>query len=392
MKLNNNCPNCGSYGLSKFFKIQNVPANSVLLLGTRNEALNFPMGNVILGFCNSCGFISNIAFDPELLEYSNRYESTQAYSPTFNAYHRNLAKKIINRYDLYNKDIFEIGCGQGEFLTLICELGGNRGIGFDPVYKDDRSSQQDSGKINFINDFYSEKYSYLRSDFICCKMTLEHIPDTANFLGMIRRSIENSSNTIIYFQVPDVSRILQELAFWDIYYEHCSYFSLGSLARLFRRCGFGIIDLEKDYNNQYINITANLLAGEGSSFDSEDDLEILRHDVANFAANYQKELDSWRHKILEKHKSGKRIVIWGASSKGVAFLNTLNLRREIKYAVDINPSKHETYIPGTGQKIVSPEYLLHYKPDVVIVMNPIYVDEIRETLKSNGVKAEIVTT
>ena len=50
--------------------------------------------------------------------------------------------------------------------------------------------------------------------------------------------------TLVFFEVPDTMRILREGAFWDIYYEHCSYFTPGSLARRFRRTGFDINELK----------------------------------------------------------------------------------------------------------------------------------------------------
>ena len=31
-------------------------------------------------------------------------------------------------------NILEIGCGKGEFLVQICEIGDNRGVGIDPTY------------------------------------------------------------------------------------------------------------------------------------------------------------------------------------------------------------------------------------------------------------------
>jgi len=34
------------------------------------------------------------------------------------------------------------------------------------------------------------------------------------------------------------------------------------------------------------------------------------------------------------------------------------------------------FIPGSGQKIVAPEFLKELKPEVVYIMNPIYKDEI----------------
>jgi hypothetical protein len=44
---------------------------------------------------------------------------------------------------------------------------------------------------------------------------------------------------------------------------------------------------------------------------------------------------------------------------------------------------------GTGQQIVAPEFLQEYRPDVVIVMNPIYCDEIQHTLNHMGIRVEL---
>ncbi|MCC6397832.1 MAG: SAM-dependent methyltransferase, partial [Bacteroidetes bacterium] len=104
------CPSCAKGHMSIFYEVQGVPVNSVLLLPTREEALAFPKGDIALGFCELCGFISNVAFDPKEQEYSARYEATQAYSPTFTTFHRNLAQRLIDRYDLRNKTLIEIGC------------------------------------------------------------------------------------------------------------------------------------------------------------------------------------------------------------------------------------------------------------------------------------------
>ena len=55
----------------------------------------------------------------------------------------------------------------------------------------------------------------------------------------MRKSI-GERNTVVVFEIPDNTRVLQEQAFEDIYYEHCSYFSPGTLARLFRDSGFEV--------------------------------------------------------------------------------------------------------------------------------------------------------
>lgn len=391
MSETHTCPSCGSAGMSVFYHLEGVPVNSVVLLPTREEALSYPQGDISLAFCQTCGFIANVAFDSRLLEYSSRYEATQSFSPTFNAFADRLAGRLVDQYDLHGKDILEIGCGQGEFLTRLCELGGNRGVGFDPAYVGSRTESDAQDRITFVKDFYSERYANYQADFVCCKMTLEHIPDTADFVSTIRRSLGDRSDTIVFFQVPDVTRILRELAFWDVYYEHCSYFGLRSLAHLFRRCGFDVMNLAREYDDQYLMIEARPGDGTGGTgVERADDLEDLTRDVEFFAANHRLKLQTWRSDIQGFTQDGRRAVLWGGGSKAVAFLTTLNLEDEIRFAVDINPYKRGTYLAGAGQEVVAPDFLKDYQPAVVIVMNPIYRDEIGQDLKSMGLTPELI--
>lgn len=413
------CPGCYEETFTIFYQINDIPVHSVLLLKTREEALNYPKGNIELGLCQSCGFVSNTAFDTKIHEYSSKYESSQAFSSTFNSFSKRLAEHLVERYDLHNKNIVEIGCGQGEFLRILVELGGNHGIGYDPAYDgrrsynspDNSSSSVASfpwlnegflnqahpkycgGCVIFVPDFYGDKSHLQIPDFICCKMTLEHIQDTSHFIHNVRKSIGEQSDAVVFFQVPNFSQILDQLAFWDIYYEHCSYFSPGSLARLFRMCGFEVFDIWTDYDDQYLMIEAGTKRdGNASTLELENDFEELSNKVDYFKNNYWKKLDAWVQYLNEIKEKNLKSVIWGSSSKGVSFITTLKLHfNELEYVVDINPYRQGSYIAGTGQKIVSPEFMTDYKPDVVIVMNPVYYDEIYCILEGLKLYPEIIT-
>jgi len=388
----NACPSCGRLHMSVFHELEGVPVHSVSLLPTKGEALACRRGDIVLGFCIGCGFISNLAFDPELHDYSVGYESTQACSPTFNEFARGLALHLVARYDLHNKDIIEIGCGQGEFLTMICEIGGNRGVGFDPAYVPPDFGGAGSDDIIFVQDFYSERYIGYQGDLICCRMTLEHIQQTAELVRTVRRSVGGRADSVVFFQVPDVTRILREQAFWDIYYEHCSYFTPGSLASLFEICGFEVIDQWTGYGDQYLMIEARADVERTSAEQLTQQLAPgTSRDIARFSANYPRKLRMWRDRLRRVSQDGQRAVIWGGGSKAVAFLTTLGIRDEIEYVVDINPRKHGTYLPGTGQETVAPDFLRDYEADVVIVMNPIYEEEIRGELDRMGLSPEVMT-
>ena len=69
---------------------------------------------------------------------------------------------------------------------------------------------------------------------------------------------------------------------------------------------------------------------------------------------------------------GRPAVVWGAGSKGVAFLNTIDTADASDNVVDINPRKHGMHVAGTGQEIIGPAALKTADPSLIIVMNPNY--------------------
>ena len=71
-------------------------------------------------------------------------------------------------------------------------------------------------------------------------------------------------------------------------------------------------------------------------------------------------------------------------------MTTITFLSTIPFVVDINPHKHGTFLPGTGQEIVAPRKLIEYQPEVVIAMNPVYRKEIQADLYKMGVRAELL--
>jgi hypothetical protein len=82
--------------------------------------------------------------------------------------------------------------------------------------------------------------------------------------------------------------------------------------------------------------------------------------------------------------------VWGGGSKGVTFLNLVDATSTVSRVVDLNPAKHGRFVPGTGQPFVAPVDLERAPADAVIVMNPIYADEITAMLADMGQRSEVV--
>jgi SAM-dependent methyltransferase len=382
------CPGCGSEASTPFYSVRAVPVHQVQLVRSRRAAKACCKGDIALCFCDRCGFVWNTAFDVGLMRYDEEYESTQTVSPTFNRFHERLARDLIALFDLHGKTIVEVGCGQGEFITMLAEMGGNRGWGFDRVNR----GAAGSPAVTFVKDFYGPAYRHLEPDFVCCKMTLEHVHDTGAFLASMRQAIGDRPDAVIFFMIPEVTRILELRAFWDVYYEHCSYYSPGALARHFRLAGFDPIDVWCDYDDQYVLIAARPGTGRSPTLANEQPAAALAPKVAAFATGVAADLVRWRSWLKERRRQRQKTVLWGGGSKAVAFLTTLGLGDAIAYTVDLNPRRSGTFIAGTGHAIMAPEALKKDPPDALIVMSPIYLPEIKAQLDAMGIRPQYFLT
>lgn len=385
------CRVCGGGGLEVFFELPQVPTHCNVLWPTREEALQAPRGDIRLAFCPACGHVYNVAFNPALMSYSQAYENSLHFSPRFQRYAEGLAARLVERYDLRGKDIVEIGSGKGDFLRMLCEQGGNRGVGFDPSHDPDLLQDAPPEGLRFVQDFYSARYADYQADLICSRHVLEHIEQPRAFIQDVRHAVGDRPHTTVYFEVPNVLYTLRDMGIWDVIYEHCSYFSASSLGRLFTACGFDVLCLEEAYGGQFLGIEAVPAQAEaGTQQAPGNDLREMARDVAAFAENYRGKVSLWRRRLSQIGGAGRRAVIWGAGSKGVTFLNTLRAGDTVTHVVDINPRKQGRYVAGTGQRIVPPEFLRSERPDVVLVMNPLYLDEIRQTLATLGLTPEVL--
>ena len=387
------CPACGAHVATPFYELDGVPAVSMSLFSSRAEAIGCPRARLALHCCRCCGFIFNSEHKSELVRYQMGYEATQSYSATFDEFSRELAHELVRRYDLRGKTILEIGCGMGEFLQMLCSAGGNRGWGFDPAYVQGRLPREEAERLIFVRDLYAERYAHIQADLICCKMTLEHIPDVARFVAMVRSNAGPDSESLVFIQVPDVTRVLSEVAFWDIYHEHCSYFAPASIASLFRQCGFEPLRLWRSVSDQYLMLIARASHSRGATrLPSEEELSELAGLVEHFRTHQDPGRAAWRRRLHAIRESGSSAALWGGGSKAVGFLSALGGAAEaVRLVVDINPHRQNTFLSGTGHRIVPPEDLLADPPGWVIILNPAYTGEILGTMHNFGLEAGILT-
>ena len=389
------CPACGTAAeIMPFYEQPDIPVNSCLLVDDEQTAVGFPRGDLELVLCPSCGFVFNGRFDPALTAYSPDYEETQGFSGVFRGFIGELAERWVKTYDLVGKTVVELGCGKGEFLVEMVRAGAGRGVGVDPGIHPERIPADVADRIDCVRGFFPADYpgaTVLDADAVVCRHTLEHIAPVGEWMRSIRAAIGDRTSTPVLFELPDTRRVLAEGAFWDVYYEHCSYFTAGSLARLFRATGFEVLDVWRAYDDQYLIIEARPsdLPAPGTPLPIEADQDELATTTAEFGRSQAAVINRWRRRLRDVATRGiadGTTVLWGSGSKAVAFLAALGDDAALVHAaVDINPYKHGKYMAGTGHRILAPDELIDVSPDLVVVMNAAYRDEIQADLDRLGI-------
>lgn len=349
------CSLCQNDNLSIIYTVQDIPVFQNKVYKTRSEALSVRTGNVRLVMCVNCGFIFNADFDRKAMDYNAQYQNEQAHSHYFQKYLLQLIELLAGK-KFYGKKIIEIGCGKGYFLEMLRKNGFDV-TGFDPAYE--------GNNPYIIKDYYSHQYSHLNADLIVLRHTLEHIDDPLKFLCGIARAV--NYNAKIFIEVPSFEWILEKRAFWDIFYEHCNYFTLESLASLFQESEQGLL-----FNKQYMYLLSDLSNLLEQAVSAKETL----HD---FRISKMAELLLFYRKFVQSHPG---MLVWGAGAKGATFVSLADPNRDyISAIVDINPKKQGRYVAKTGHSIISPAQLADFAGGDILVMNDNYYQEIQKELK-----------
>ena len=313
------CPICGEGRFGSFLEVASVPVHVGVVWPSEAEAKGCPRGDIELAFCEGCGFIANVAFDPARVDYELRYDNALHFSSVFQNYEQGLARRLVSRYGIRDSHVIEIGCGSGHFLGLLCELGHNRGHGFDPSHDPEHADPCVGGSVVVERDYYSDRHAQLPADLVCCRHVLEHVADPRELLLGLRRTLQHHPQAVVYFEVPNAFLALRQLSIWDVIYEHCLYFVPESLGFLFRSCGFEVLDLHEAYDGQFLGIEARLdPAWEQGALPPRPDLGRTPEDVQAFARSFQERREGWKERLAKLEAEGRRAVVWGGGAKAVS--------------------------------------------------------------------------
>lgn len=377
------CPVCNGTDLLHSVTSEAIPVLCNALHSDRASALAADSGRFATAYCRNCSHVFNAAFDEDRIGYTQSYENSLHFSPRFVSFVEELADRLNDTYTLKGKTVIDIGCGKGDFLKRLCSVSGARGIGFDKSFEDNRGDEIDG--VSFVNDWFGDSYPDLKPDFISCRHVVEHIAEPVAFLRELRSHPGVRPDTVFYFEVPNALYTLRDLGIWDLIYEHVSYFTPLSLSAACEVAGYDVLDAGTSFGGQYLYVEAKPAAAPRPlGLVGGAEIEDL---MADFDKVYREKVAHWRSFLAARDPG--RTVIWGGGSKGITFVNAVPGAERIRAIVDVNPFKQGRFAPGAGIPVVAPEALRGQQIQTIIVMNPLYRDEIAETARNLGLNADV---
>ncbi|MBL4758481.1 MAG: hypothetical protein JKY32_12860, partial [Rhizobiales bacterium] len=212
-------------------------------------------------------------------------------------------------------------------------------------------------------------------DILVSRHTIEHISDPAQFLRSIRTALPDKCDTRLFLETPTSDWIIENKVTHDFFYEHCTLLNHRSMAEALTRTSFAPDLIEAIFGGQYLWTEAHAVDAAPLNISSED-------------KNYKKH---WKAHIVKSRDSGHKIAVWGAGAKGCTFASLIDPDGELIHClIDINEKKQDGFLPVTAHPILSPEQALGEGITEILVMNPLYIDEIGKLLKQLNAQPIII--
>lgn len=358
------CKVCNREDLSGFIEFVKYPKTISYLFDDAEQARK---DFIELSFmkCNYCNHVQISHDMPQ--DFYKDYIMTVSHSTKMNDFQIEQAELFINKFNLRDKKILEVGCGDGNFLSILkergCKVWGN---------EPSKSFREFALKQGFEVDdlFVNEKYKNPNAPFdaVVSREVMEHVPYPVDFLRNIRSVLKSGGHVLI--EVPNFEKALRDLRYYDMFPDHLSYFTRESLTAAMLISGFKNVEIYFGMDEEFIYAIAqnNEINSEGLISAKEK----IQSDFENIIKEY------------------KNIVVWGAGGKGIAVLGSLNNVSKIKYVVDSDPFKQGKYLPSAGIYVKKPSDLFGDKNiDLLILTNLAYTDEILNILREKNFKPKI---
>ena len=393
-----NCRSCDSTDIEVVFDLGEQTLSGVFRSENLDDILSGPL--TLVG-CNKCRLVQ--------LQHSypldEMYNEGYGYRSGVTTYMRRHLQEILGfakeNICLKNGDhVLDIGSNDGTLLNQYPNGMYNR-IGIDPVATKYLDIYPKDAKV--VADYFTrENYFSVASEKAKVVTSISMFYDLESPLEFAKAIASVlSSDGVWVFEQSYLPAMLRQNSYDTICHEHLEYYSLAAIQHIVQQAGMTIIDAsQNEVNGGSIRLAAvhesSPLANKVSPeaiclMEQEKNHDIYsNHTFATFQENVHRQKSDLIKLLQELNKSGKKVIGYGASTKGNVILQYCGIGPDIlPFIGDITPFKDGSFTPGTKIPVISMEKAKAMKPDYFLVLpwafrNDILLRE-KETLY-NGTK------
>ncbi len=386
------CRLCGSTSLTEVFDLKPQMLASAFESTHNKERLPYRKVPLQLVRCNpeqdenACGLVQLKHTFPSEIMYSDYWYSS-GINQTMRDALADITTKVFNYVEILNGDIaVDIGCNDGTLLKSYKNKN-LKLVGFDPA----KNFNIEDEKFTRINEYFN-KESFIavmqtrKAKIITSIAMFYDLEDPINFTKDIYDILSNDGIWVL--QMADLPNMLKNNMFDNICHEHTTYYSIASIDYLLKKCNMKLIDIEMNtINGSSYRFYIRKKDGPCATIEANNRLMTARINEFNMALDtsdpyikFKENIERNKHDLLffinQEINKGKKIFIYGASTKGNVLLQYCEINESlIQYAADRNPRKWGTRTLGSNIKIISEEEARSMNPDYFLVLPYHFLDE-----------------
>lgn len=337
-----------------------------------------PKCPITLCLCGQCGLLQlrQTTHASEMYEYEYGYRS--GISNTMKTHLKTYHEELVGKVQLEDGDIvLDIGSNDSTFLKFYPKELVR--VGIDPTGKQFESFYTDE---ILIPDYFTAKTFRRRFPTQKCKIVSSiamfyDLPDPVQFASDIESILEEDG--VWTCEQSYLLNMLDTNSIDTICHEHLEYYALSQIKEIADRARLKIIDIQFNSSN---GGSFRIYFAKQTSTKHQECRELIHsillkeeqyaiRDVNTYHRFHQRCQDEARrlkHLIQTINDNGKKVWIYGASTKGNCTLQFANITKEdIPYAVERNPKKFGKMTP-TGTEIISEEQMRQNPPEFMLVL------------------------
>lgn len=381
------CLLCKNKNTKRIFSMGNLFVSNFVNKKNIKNGIKAPL-NLI--YCYNCSLVQLSHIAPQEIMYRKFYWYRSGVTKIMQLGLKSIFEDSLKHVRLKKDDVvLDIGANDGTLLSYYKKKN-FKTIGCEPAKNLQKLLQRNCDFS--IKNFWSKKELYkvllknrLKKPKIITAIGMFYdLEDPNKFIRDAADSLDN--NGIFIAQLMCLKSMVEKNDIGNICHEHIEFYSLKSLKFLFEKNGLEIFKIEEnDINGGSHRIYCRKFKKGSIKLKKENVLKLMKDFIKRVKINRNMTINF----INKKIRQGKKIFLYGASTKGNTVLQYYGLdHKKIPYGAERSPEKWKKYTIGTGIKIITEKMARKLNPDYFFVTPWGFINEFikreKKWLKKGG--------